>query len=249
MLFYGILSYFNFIEITGNSWITALTFTKFLNGGTDWYTWHTWSLSVEEWFYLIWPLLFLQKNRQVVLWLICIFVPIIKILSYYNLISHISDLSLFTRADAIATGCLFGINKDKIIKCFSKKINYLNYILLLLGLHILITLSHYVININLKALSIGFAGSHGTIANITIGIILIYSIQIEKNFWYKLLNHKITVFIGTMSYSLYLWQQFFIYDTIKWYNRFPINIIIMFLCSLGSYFFIEKLFLKLKKVI
>ena len=249
MLVYGILSYFQFIEITGKSWVTSLTFTKFLNGGSDWYTWHTWSLSVEEWFYLIWPLLFLQKNRQLVLWLIFIFIPIIKILSYYSLIPHISELSLFTRADAIATGCLFGIYKDRIEVMLFKKNKICKYLLLLIGINILIILSTKINSLNLNALSIGFAGSHGTIANITIGIIIIYSTQIKNNFWYNLLNHDRTVFIGTISYSLYLWQQLFIHDTIKWYNVFPINIILMIMCSLGSYFFIEKSFLKLKNII
>lgn len=47
LLVYAVLQYFKILMVSKESWLTALTFTKFLNGGTDWYTWHAWSLSVE----------------------------------------------------------------------------------------------------------------------------------------------------------------------------------------------------------
>ena len=250
LFIYAILQYFKIIEISRNSWLTTVTFTKFLNGGTDWYTWHTWSLSIEEWFYLIWPILFLQtkKYRQILLWLIIILVPIVKVLSNFKIIPNISDLSLFTRADAIAIGCLFAIHKA-IIEVFLFKKERLFIYLLLIGILVLGILSPYGIGTTLKALSIAIAGTHGTIANLLIGLILIYSIQIQKGWWYKVLNHKTAVYIGTLSYSLYLWQQFFIHDTIKWYNKFPVNLLFIIICAMGSYYLIEKPFLKLKSLI
>lgn len=57
----------------------------------------------------------------------------------------------------------------------------------------------------------------------------------------RLLNTRPVVFIGLLSYSLYLWQQFFL-------NRsshlaicaFPWNLIIAGTVAAGSYVFIEK---------
>jgi len=250
MIIYALLQYYNIIVINRDSWVTALTFTKFLNGGEDWLTWHTWSLSVEEWFYLIWPIIFVQKQklRQIILWLIIILVPTVKILSNYKIIPNISDLSLFTRADAIAIGCLFSIHKVNIeIKIF-KRGDLFKY-LMLTCIFVLGILSSYGTGKTFKGLSIAIGGTHGTLANLLIGLILIYSIKIQQGWWYKILNHKIAVYVGTLSYSLYLWQQFFIHNTIKWYNEFPLNILLMICCTMVSYYLIEKPFLKLKNLI
>ena len=59
---YFFLSQSNLIRISNNSWLTSLTFTKYLNWNSDWFTSHLWSLSVEEHFYLLFPLLFILGN-------------------------------------------------------------------------------------------------------------------------------------------------------------------------------------------
>ena len=247
LLFYSILQYNEIIYISLDSWITTLTFTKFLNGGTDWYTWHIWSLSVEEWFYLIWPFLFLRakKNRQLILWLIIFSVPIIKILSVAKLLPTISDLSIFTRADAISIGCLLSFNRERIE--FELKKNRKYFVgLLLAGMSLLAILYYYKTNKVIKIFEVAIGGSHGTISNCIIGLILIYSIIFQLGFWYKFLNNKIIILFGTLSYSLYLWQQFFILDTTNWFNKFPVNIILLIICSCLSYYLIEKTFSKFK---
>ena len=60
LLFYFVLQLFHVITISVPSWITSLTYTKYfpIKNGNDNYTFHFWSLSIEEHFYLIWPFLF-----------------------------------------------------------------------------------------------------------------------------------------------------------------------------------------------
>jgi len=58
LLVYLLLQFIGAIYISKTSWLTAFTYTKYFNWCLDWDTSHAWSLSVEEHFYLIWPLLF-----------------------------------------------------------------------------------------------------------------------------------------------------------------------------------------------
>jgi peptidoglycan/LPS O-acetylase OafA/YrhL len=56
-------------------------------------------------------------------------------------------------------------------------------------------------------------------------------------------------FVGNISYSLYLWQQVFLeVKSPSWgpLQVFPINLAMSFACALGSYFLIERPFLRMK---
>jgi len=48
------------------------------------------------------------------------------------------------------------------------------------------------------------------------------------------------MFVGVLSYSLYLWQQPFIKDRGNWVTTFPVNILIIFAFATVSYFLIEQ---------
>jgi peptidoglycan/LPS O-acetylase OafA/YrhL len=55
-------------------------------------------------------------------------------------------------------------------------------------------------------------------------------------------------FVGTLSYSLYLWQQPFLDRTeVRVFTTFPLNIALVFVFALASYFGVEKPFLRLRQ--
>jgi peptidoglycan/LPS O-acetylase OafA/YrhL len=57
----------------------------------------------------------------------------------------------------------------------------------------------------------------------------------------RFLNAGPVVWIGTLSYSLYLWQQPFLNrDGTEWLNAFPTNLLLVVACALGSYFLVER---------
>ena len=90
---------------------------------------------------------------------------------------------------------------------------------------------------------------HGIVINICLSIVLIYSVFGPKKITFKILNSKILRFIGTISYSVYIWQQPFLSQNNNLINLLPQSIILVFVVSILSYYFIEKPFLKLKKLI
>jgi peptidoglycan/LPS O-acetylase OafA/YrhL len=54
------------------------------------------------------------------------------------------------------------------------------------------------------------------------------------------------VFVGTISFSLYLWQQPFANPGLPVAHAFPLGIVWSLLAATASYFLVEKPFLRLK---
>ena len=57
------------------------------------------------------------------------------------------------------------------------------------------------------------------------------------------------LFVGRLSYSLYLWQQMFLIERtprIDLVRRFPLDLVLTFACALASYYAVERPFLALK---
>jgi peptidoglycan/LPS O-acetylase OafA/YrhL len=84
---------------------------------------------------------------------------------------------------------------------------------------------------------------------INIGIALCIHHCIRRQ--YRLLNAAPVVWIGTLSYSLYLWQQPFlreksIYHAASLVTTFPVNIVCALLTACACHYGIEKPFLALR---
>ena len=171
-------------------------------------------------------------------------VPFIR--SYYQLHTDLhtwmNALTIFYRLDAIALGCICAIYQKEIIKIFNPHWNKVFFI------SITLLFCPYVSNffMNLGFLTDAIGTAHRTVANILIAALMMYSVFGPKGIWFKFLNLKFMHLIGLWSYSLYLWQQFFLSGANFWFSMFPINILLLFCLALFSYYIIEKPFLKLK---
>lgn len=247
LLVYFILQLLGYMQISNSSWFTALTYTKYFNWNLDWVTSHGWSLSIEEHFYLFWPFVFLggELFRKRITIFIILLVPFIRIFSHYYPIDWINELTFFERIDAIAIGCLFALYKNEILNVLGKHLRWLFYTSLVL-LVIIPYVPELTKVLHLDIIIIGFIGTDKTLGNLLIALILIHSVFGGQTLWYNFLNLKWMNYIGMLSYSIYLWQQFFIYESPYWYNQYPFNLIYIAVAALLSYYLIEKPFLKLK---
>ena len=247
LLLYFIFQIAGYIHIPNQAWLTSLTYTKYFNWQADWYTRHAWSLSIEEHFYIFWPLVFLAGNkiRKFVAFSLIIIVPFFRIYHHYHAINWLNELTIFLRIDAIAMGCIFALYSETIINWMSpywKKIFYFSMI----TLFFLRYFPDLANKVHLKFIFIPLGTTHGSIANILIAIIIMFSVFGPKGVWFKILNWKLVNYMGILSYSIYLWQELFLCNTGYWINKFPQNIICIFVASICSYHLIEKPFLRLK---
>ncbi len=222
----------------------------------QWFVGHTWSLAVEEQFYILIAVLFMFVNKKVlkkeklitIFMVIILIVPIIR--TSYLFFDFIPDIlkgsnhrSFETVADALAIGGILAINgrtiqSQKWFQFFRNKIIFLFLIILLI---MVLNSSEIVEMFGLKIRYLyNLLGL--SIINICIGIIIMLFINFPKDsIITRLLNHKVMITIGLWSYSIYLWQQIWLYS---WDFPLIIKLVGIIGCATGSYYCIEIPFLR-----
>ncbi|WP_407545656.1 acyltransferase family protein [Acinetobacter baumannii] len=163
---------------------------------------HTWSLGVEEQYYIIIPLLLLLAwkffKNKILLMFSLIFISSFVFANWFvNVSPNVAFYILPTRAWEIALGGIVAVLLNRNLIKNEKFAT--NNILSLLGL-ILICISIFAFDSSVLSPSYYLLIP-------TIGTSLIIIFSTEKTIAYRILSIKPIVFIGLLSYSLYLWHQ------------------------------------------
>jgi len=91
-------------------------------------------------------------------------------------------------------------------------------------------------------------GAAVTVINLCIVLCIDWSVTFHEGRIGRVLNAAPMVFIGWISYSLYLWQQPFLNrDSSHVTAQFPLNLVLTVAAALGSYYIVERPSLELRK--
>ena len=198
---------------------------------------HAWTLSLEEQFYLFFPIVFIliykKLNKKLNLLIVIGFFSSIFFADYMSYAhASVNFYSLPTRAWEFLAGSILIIIEKKKFKFILTGI-YNSYFIYL-GIFFII---YSLIFFNDKM----FLPSLITLIPI-LGTSLIILYKIKKNLLIKIFSSKLFVGIGLISYSLYLWHFpiFIIFPNFD----LLLQLILIFFLSIFSYFFIEKNFRK-----
>jgi peptidoglycan/LPS O-acetylase OafA/YrhL len=217
-----------------------------------------WSLSVEEHFYMLFPLLFItfysNKHKTLLYILVALlFVFLgIRLLTYFTseggtTVFQLTYYTTHCRADSILYGCVSALLLYKYDAKWYQALlrSQVLFVLAFLLLVFTVVFNQLFFQTTIKYSLQGLAFAI---------IIPSFAVLHTKGFVHSLVDNKVMVFIGKLCYSLYLfhWVALKIgnlynnnpHKDLTWY---AITISLTIGLSLGSYYFVERPFVALRR--
>lgn len=213
---------------------------------------HLWSLAIEEQFYLLWPVLFLflmGKGKQYAIGFLVV-VSIVVMLwrsfsfSVLDFGTSYAYNAFDTRFDNLAIGCALAFlleNKRFLVILNSVSSQFWMPLTPLLFLF----LSRQIDNADYAY------GPAFTIDALLLAVLLVQLIRLSYGRFWKWLNHPVSVYLGIISYPIYLWHMWGIQagnklNFLPEWMQFAAGVLISCVLAAASYHILEKRFLAIK---
>jgi peptidoglycan/LPS O-acetylase OafA/YrhL len=224
------------VRFTSNDLLHALTYTTNYQTDRSWATGHSWSLAVEEQFYLLWPLTMslLGKRRAAFAALGMLFLgPAMRsfIWKFAPAMHPILGISFETVADALAAGCLLACAREALWRLSGYRA--------LLSSPWMMLVPPAVIGISLFDAFPSISYTFGySLMNVGIALIIDWTLRFPTRWTARVLSLRPIVYVGSISYSLYLWQQPFLEHVDL--RRLPLNLVAALGVAVLAHYAVEK---------
>jgi peptidoglycan/LPS O-acetylase OafA/YrhL len=230
-------------RIDGYAYLRTFFFTTDYLPTSPWLA-HTWSLSVEEQFYVLWPVLFallsLRSATRLAVALM-MFAPAARVLALTIDPTRTLDNAFHLILDALMVGCLLALLS-------SQNPNHPVLRLLRLDLVAFIAVGFLLLGIPLAPRASRVVGYSLTpivlsIRALSVGALLVWTTadRNARTWLVRVLNWKPAVHLGVISYGLYLWQQPILTGTgtTRW-SDLPLPFLAVLALAETSYWLVER---------
>lgn len=240
----GLLDAVRLVQVGSGDFVHALTYTMNYAPHRGWHLGHFWSLATEEQFYLLWPAIVLfvapRQAFRVAVAVVCL-VPLVRLAEAAVLGRAAGDYvgtTFETTADTIAIGCVLALSRERLWKqpWYRRAVEtpWVAPLLLVVSL---------VISLRVRP---GFLVGT-TLGSVAIMLLIDRAVRHADDPFGRLLNSPLLVHVGTLSYSIYVWQQLFLNRTsTSLFAMFPANIMLVLAAAVASYYLVERPFLQLR---
>ena len=218
------------VRVANSSFIASVLFLADTRVGPgSWWLGHTWSLAVEEQFYLVWPLAFSLLDRPYrARWLAAVYVVLMAI-SYARITTEMwVDPSIANSFPCIVTGALYACSNRAVLLVdrFASNRLVASAVLLLL--------------VQPLAASIPLVAALLRPINPALIAFIFFGSLRKPTLLTGLLAQGWLSKIGLISYSLYLWQQLFTGRPPEGANPLMLVPFLFVLPAVASYYLLER---------
>ena len=231
-----------------------------LNGDPNTGFSHTWSLAIEEQFYLIWPLVFLLLIRfpRRMGWVIAAAIAAVwlyrGVLVFWFQVDQGYRYAAFdTRFDALLVGCWLAVALRQGIASSVWRWVTASRVMpwLTVGLLALVTYADVLLPLTPSDYRDAFGLA---LVPVLVGVLIVQLIAFHDVRGWRWTSHPVVVFLGQISYPLYLYQQVTLHPVRDALSALPFAVAALAAIAMtiafasASYYVVEKPFLKLKHV-
>lgn len=234
----GVLSFLGIIGLRPHDLTFAVSYLMDFHHDRAWYLGHLWYLTVEEQFYLLWPatVLIVRFRKAFILALVTLaIIPLSRIAIPRLFPALPPTFGIPDGTASILTGCLLALSFERMTT-----IRVLTSKLFSVALLAAVTLRLYGWNHGYPFHGLSY------VINVLIALAVFRCVSVPDDWIGRILNSKALMFVGGLSYSIYVWQQLFLPPSPPG-SSFPGNLLAAVAAALCSYYLIEQPCLHLKK--
>jgi peptidoglycan/LPS O-acetylase OafA/YrhL len=212
---------------------------------------HTWSLAVEEQFYIVWPVLMVcsykfcgRRGATFAALGMIVCAPLFRVVfgaMHSSYLHHHVFGFMPSRMDSLGVGCFLALAQGTgFFENMYAKVSSFWWVAalgFLIGTPLLVSKSpqfYHAFGLSLDA--------------VLMGLFILWSARNPESIVGRFLNNGLIAEIGVLSYSIYLWQTFFIHTGtgVRYLNEMPLGLLGIAIAALLSRQFVEKPFFVLR---
>jgi peptidoglycan/LPS O-acetylase OafA/YrhL len=220
---------------------------------------HFWSLAVEEQFYLFWPtvIFFVPRKKLVATFFLCIIGSTLFRIFLFSPPNHMGRFLMPASLDSFCIGALLAYGQQYSKHWYQWLLNKAAVLITAVaGLYIAYSVLHP--KLDFPSNDYFFLSFYFLLISVLFGLVIMKcSVGIRNKFLAPVLNNKVLIFLGKISYGLYLYHNFIPYfynikvpevlSPVSIYIAQFARLLVLVGVSSLSWYLIERPLLKLKE--